>query len=195
MAIGPLVLDWAVPAFGRFDKNIKNRSHFDEIGWNLMICPETSWLQNHNFQCSKWNSLFQPEQMPDFQKKKSSEHVLKPRPSSTMFNHQLLNSCKFFQLSKVLVTQASVLTFKYQCDVVYSTFKKPKSGIWLLELFSRFWEGLFKAYFINSRSIIYRLNGEIRFQFIKVKNLFLFISEKWHVDRWLMYGKSKKYLN
>ena len=130
-----------------------------------------------------------------FRKKKSSEHVLKPRPSSTMFNHQLLNSCKFFQLSKVLVTQASVLTFKYQCDVVYSTFKKPKSGIWLLELFSRFWEGLFKAYFINSRSIIYRLNGEIRFQFIKVKNLFLFISKKWHVDRWLMYGKSKKYLN
>ena len=111
-----------------------------------------------------------------------------------MFNHQLLNSCKFFQLSKVLVTQASVLTFKYQCDVVYSKFKKPKSGIWLLELFSRFWEGLFKAYFIKSKSIIYRLNGEIRFQFIKVKNLFLFISKKWHVDGWLFMERVKSTL-
>ena len=160
----------------------------DDLPRNKLTSKSQFPMFKMKFIISTWTNTW-------FSEKKSSEHVLKPRPSSTMFNHQLLNSCKFFQLSKVLVTQASVLTFKYQCDVVYSTFKKPKSGIWLLELFSRFWEGLFKAYFINSRSIIYRLNGEIRFQFIKVKNLFLFISKKWHVDRWLMYGKSKKYLN
>ena len=114
---------------------------------------------------------------------KSSEHVLKPTPQPST-----ASCCKFFQLFKVLVTQASVLTFKYRCGLF--DVQKPKSGIWLLELFSRFWEGLFKAYFRNWRSsITFRFSAGVRFQFIKVKSIFPFNSF-WRNGTLIDYGKT-----
>ena len=114
---------------------------------------------------------------------KSSEHVLKPTPQPST-----ASCCKFFQLFKVLVTQASVLTFKYRCGLF--DVQKPKSGIWLLELFSRFWEGLFKAYFRNWRSsITFRFSAGVRFQFIKVKSIFPISIHFEEMARWSIMEK------